>query len=228
MCVFVERMDRTARIIATLCLRSRLELTLLAIGSDLLLPDHEADAFKNGEILDLYKENSTYNHSVFDQAIITFTGPFIKWDAQYFLTIAQQNSYAEESLFAFFPLYPLVIRNLALLLQFLLAAINVAFLPLLALSAYLVNLFCFVLAGIVLFKLTAFVFNSAQVAYEIVNFFAYNPASIFFTAFYTESMFSLLTFSALYCLYRHKSPYVASILFGVSSAVRSNGKYWKL
>lgn len=224
--IHCAKMDKFQKAVVKLCLRSRLEITLLAIGCDLLLPDHDADAYRNKAILANYDTNSTHL-SLVDRSISTFTSPFIKWDAQYFLAIAEHNSYPEESMLAFFPLYPLIIRNVALFLQTLLNlfTLDINFISSLALSAYLVNLVSFVLAGLLLFNLSTFMFNSVKVSFEIVNFFAYNPASIFFTAFYTESLFSCLTFFALWCLYRFKSPFYASILFGLSTTLRSNGKH---
>lgn len=51
--------------------------------------------------------------------------------------------------------------------------------------------------------------------------FSCNPASVFYTAVYSESIFALLLFSALSSLAQR--PLLAAALFGLSTAARSNG-----
>jgi len=44
-------------------------------------------------------------------------------------------------------------------------------------------------------------FDSERLARAVSLVFAFNPASIFFSAAYTESLFASLTFAGLYFLY---------------------------
>jgi len=206
------------RQVIRLCLLSRIVISTLAIVSDLLLPDHNADAYRN----DLFSDDK---ESLLDSIILKLTKGFIRWDAQYFLVIAHENGYPEEKMLAFFPLFPFVIRNVGIVLQSLasLLFIKMSLLSAIVISAYLVNLIAFIAAGVFLYELTTFMFQSKSIASHVMTLFAFNPASIFFTAFYTESVYCCLTFGALYFLYKHESPFIATILFALSAYTRSNG-----
>ena len=48
-----------------------------------------------------------------------------------------------------------------------------------------------------------------------------NPASVFCSAAYTESLFLALSFAGLWHL--HRSPYLATVLLVLASSARSNG-----
>ena len=206
-----------------LCLKSRLLISGLAITSDLILPDHNADAYRNNLIISKYPSGSLSN---LDQFLLLLTNSFTRWDAQYFLAISHENQYIEEQMLAFFPLFPLVIRHVSILFQqliVLLFTVQLSSLSCLVISAYLINLVAFILSGIFLYKLTIIMFHSTSVSLQVVKLFVYNPASIFFTAFYTESLFCCFTFGALYCLYRSRTPLITSIILAFSAYTRSNG-----
>lgn len=152
---------------------------------------------------------------------------FGKWDARYFLSISEFG-YERESWIAFFPLYPWAIRLLSRLLGPLLA-LNYPYANLLA--ACLLSLAGFVVANLALYRLTVALHRNKQFALTAVKWFSFNPASVFFSAAYTESTYSALVFSALYLINRpnqtpcrHRLGLLAAALLLVgASCCRSNG-----
>lgn len=122
---------------------------------------------------------------------------------------------------AFFPLYPLTLRALAWI-----------FLPVskfmmnerssLLFIGWTVNTVCFILAANALYKLTLRLFGRCKVALLSSLLFCFNPASIFMSSLYTESMFSFLQFTGMYFLEQEISS-LAVVLFSLGCAARSNG-----
>jgi phosphatidylinositol glycan class V len=209
------KMNRELLAIIKMSLKSRSIVLLLQLVLNLLINDHKSDAFLNGFESELKSESDL----MIDQL---FNG-LNRWDSQYFMAIAYKG-YQKENFLAFFPLFPLMVRLLALLFS----SINlvfgtevVAYYCLLEISAAFLNLILFIMTSIVLYLLTVQLFGSKQMAEGVVHWFCYNPSSIFFSAFYSESLFAFLTFSAIY--FTNKSLIIASILFGLSSGTRSNG-----
>ena len=70
-------------------------------------------------------------------------------------------------------------------------------------------------------RLTQKLYMDDQLAALSAILFSCNPASVFFSAVYSESVFALLMFSALSSLAQR--PLYAAALFGLSTAARSNG-----
>jgi len=101
---------------------------------------------------------------------------------------------------AFFPLFPLLIGSVGRVLHLFLF-------PILSLSSLVIivgittNLVLFLKTAKVLIKLTSYHdMGMHHLATPVIYFFAFNPASIFFSALYTESMFSFLTASTIMAL----------------------------
>lgn len=61
---------------------------------------------------------------------------------------------------------------------------------------------CFILAGVLFYKLSSSVLKTPEQAYRCTLLFLYNPASIHFSALYSESVNTLLTFLVISCYYR--------------------------
>ena len=126
-----------------------------------------------------------------------------------------------ENALAFFPLFPLMVRSVA----------NSALLPLqycmryasvLLISAVVVNTACFVLSAMTLYELGCVVLSSNALAYRAAQFFCINPASIFFSAAYSESCYALLAFRGMLLLERD-CWMSSAVFFALSGAARSNG-----
>ena len=92
----------------------------------------------------------------------------------------------------------------------------------LLISAVVVNTACFVLSAMTLYELGRIVLGSDTLAYRAAQFYCINPASIFFSAAYSESCYALLTFRGLLMLERNYWV-TSAVFFALSSAARSNG-----
>ena len=85
---------------------------------------------------------------------IQFTLFYYRWDAQYFLHIAD-NGYTYENTFAFFPIYPISVRAFAEVIYWLQVDYSlIHFTSALKLSAILVNIGAFVLSAVMLHELS--------------------------------------------------------------------------
>ena len=121
-----------------------------------------------------------------------------KWDGRYFITISKFD-YQETSWIAFFPFYPLLINLLSGLFG---RILHLDYPTINFLAAYTINVLCFTVSCIALYKLTQRLFNDKLFAINTVKWFAYNPSSIFFSATYTESLYSSLLLTAIWLLYQ--------------------------
>lgn len=222
--------------IVNISIVSRLILFAIQFASNNLIADHQADAYRNKyyQLLSNNGSNSESGSSVkvlsdvnwyFYNAIEGFT----KWDAQYFLEISN-DGYTSEKHLAFLPLYPLSISLVRQLLfersrlnfDHLLLGTKLALpdqeVPVIALENYirsavvgfaLNNFVFFPLACVFLFVLTKMVQGrDEKYAKNVVWWFCFNPASIFFSACYTESLFAALTFLAMFVIEYNSEKYL--------------------
>lgn len=146
-------------------------------------------------------------------------GGFGKWDAVYFLRIAEEG-YKYEQYMAFFPLYPWILRTSVQILQP--AQYLVSQRSALLACGWVFNTVCFTLATVALYKLTRSLFGGSKIALVSSLLFCFNPASVFMSSLYTESLFSFLQFTALYYLEQERSV-PALLLFSLGCGTRSNG-----
>lgn len=121
------------------------------------------------------------------------------WDAGHYLTIAQDGYSLAKSNMAFFPLYPLLIKVFSTVLGF-------------KLAAYFINFFALIGTLIGLFKLVKLDFEE-DTSWRSIFYLLLFPTAIFLTAFYTESLFLLLTIWTFY-LVRKKNWLIAGV-FGL-------------
>lgn len=63
--------------------------------------------------------------------------------------------------------------------------------------------------------------QDSSLAARATLLFCLTPASIFFSAIYTESLFALLSFAGMLCAGRR--PWLATAAFALATATRSNG-----
>jgi Gpi18-like mannosyltransferase len=117
-------------------------------------------------------------------------GVWNRWDTLWYGQIAEEGySYTpgEKSAVAFFPLYPLLMAALR---------------PIVGdtvLAGLLISNAAFLLALILLYRLTEGIFESRVTAGRAVFYIAAFPTAFFFTAAYTESLFLLLSVASAYC-----------------------------
>ena len=150
----------------------------------------------------------------------TLLGGYDNWDSEYFLFIAE-HGYTYEQFLAFFPLYPLLMRFIA---STFLTPLQL-FLPMrsvLLISGILITSFMFILATISLFQLTQKLTRNTSLAIVASILFCINPASVFMSSVYTESLFAFLSFAGMLAIAESK-PTIATISFSLATATRSNG-----
>lgn len=152
-----------------------------------LIPDHDAGVFASP-----YDETTV---SIGDALIEFLFGGFRRWDAQYYLHIAE-HGYTYENTLAFYPLYPIFVN--------LMTNVLITFVPGISFRAgalvcgVLLNVFFFCLAAYFIVQLSRLVLRNEQMAITAGYLFCMNPASVFFSAPYSESLFAMVTFSVIY------------------------------
>ncbi|XP_063244339.1 GPI mannosyltransferase 2 [Bacillus rossius redtenbacheri] len=200
-------------------LLSRLFVLTLSALANVLLPNHEPGVFLSP------KDPLDTRKSVADDVVEVLFGGLLRWDAQYFLHIAKYG-YTYENCLAFFPLYPLLVRYFALLLHHALYSV-LSYHSVVTISAVIINLVAFVQSAVVLFRLGLCVLKDEAYSYKAAILYCVNPASIFFSAPYSESLFALLTFYGMLKCVKTKGGEELSLqcglLFGLSAVCRSNG-----
>ncbi|CAN1749201.1 GPI mannosyltransferase 2 [Linum perenne] len=144
----------------------------------------------------------------------------VVWDSVYFVRIAQCG-YEYEQTYAFFPLLPAL---MSLLSRTVLAPLVplVGFRAVLALGGYAVNNVAFVLAAVYLYRLSVMILDNPKVALQASVLFCFNPASVFYSSIYTESLYSLSSLGGLYHLISGAST-ISVLWFALSACARSNG-----
>ncbi|PON97821.1 GPI mannosyltransferase [Trema orientale] len=144
----------------------------------------------------------------------------IVWDGVYFVRIAQCG-YEYEQTYAFMPLLPICISFLS----------RTVFAPLvpvigqravLGLSGYVINNIAFVFAAVYLYRLSVTVLKDRDAALRASLLFCFNPASIFYSSIYSESLYALFSIGGLYHLVSGKNN-IAVPWLALSGFARSNG-----
>ncbi len=134
--------------------------------------------------------------------------PISRWDSVHFQVIAA-HGYVRDDLAAFFPLYPLLARVAGWLTGSLLF------------GGLVVSLAAF-LAGLVAVHRLAELELGGEAARRTVYLLAFFPAALFFSAFYTESLFLALTAGAIYLARTGRWGW-ACALGAAASATRNTG-----
>ncbi|TSQ69502.1 GPI mannosyltransferase 2 [Bagarius yarrelli] len=176
-----------------------------------LIPDHEADAFsppRSEETLFL------------DHTTELLFGGLSRWDAEHFLFIAE-HGYLYEHNFAFFPLFPLVLRSLSTILLWPLSPFLTVHGRLLVTVA-IANSALFVTSAVALYGLSRLVLQDRKLALISSLIYCLTPANVFMLAGYSESLFALLTFGGL-CLLERGFTIGACLLLCFATAARANG-----
>lgn len=199
---------------------TRIFILFLQALSNVIIPDHDANVFISPEDPNLRKTKG-------DLLIDTILGGLKRWDSQYFIHIAQYG-YTYENCLAFFPLFPLIVRYVAYILNSILGTF-LNFHSTLLISATVVNLLIFIKSADVLHRLSIRILRSECKAYKSVILYCVNPASIFFSAPYSESLFALMSFYTMLKCTENETLRFANIDItsalpaGFSMISRSNG-----
>jgi len=141
---------------------------------------------------------------------------FAKWDSIWYLNIAR-TGYLNPDHFAFFPLYPLLMKIVTLPSSDVIVSYRT-----LVLTGFLISNVFFLASSVIIFKLTKLLGGRDDYAFYASFFFSIFPSSIFLSAIYSESMFLFLTLAALY-YWRRGSPVKVTLLAFAASLTRPIG-----
>ena len=155
----------------------------------------------------------------YNYVVELFLGGFTRWDSEYFLHIAEYG-YQYEQCLAFFPLYPFSVAIVHKLFLYPLPLLYSK--DAIIVSAVMINIAAFVLAGVMLYNLTDEIFHRSSLSHITIITYCINPANVFMTTVYSESMFMLFVFTGLLALHRRYS-WVAMVMFMLAGYTRSNG-----
>lgn len=167
---------------------SRILIIFWQAISNWILPDHIADAFVSPTNLN---KSATHCDLIFEKMLSGFR----RWDSEYFLHIAEHD-YTYENTLAFYPLFPHIVRYTTYIIQ-VVNPIECSFREMILIVAVALNVFFFIKAASTLFDLTEEIFKDRTFARIAVTLFCFNPASIFFSAPYTECLFCWLSFCVM-------------------------------
>lgn len=208
-------MDPIRRKIVVTALASRCFIWGLAFVADLLVPNHDAGVFQWTVTPEVKPR------TVGDILIGYLTDCLTRWDGQYFLHVAN-NGYSYENCLAFFPLYPVMVRVVAEVLYWLQVDYGLLhFHSTLKMAGILVNVGLFVGAALALYELSRKLLKDDYLAYKSSLYFCLNPASVFFSATYSESMHAAISFYLMLKVDKGFS-FPMAILLALSTAARSN------
>lgn len=200
--------------ITSLALLSRLLVIVIQIISNHLIPDHDAGVF-------VAPRDPDAPPGKLDGLVDALLGGLHRWDAQYMLHISEYG-YSYENTLAFFPLFPFIIKIATSVLGG--SSPLLSYRELSLVLAVLLNVVCFVLAAKALYKLSNMVLGNKKKSELAVILFCFNPSSIFFTAPYTESLFSWLSFTVMVQCIDDINSILITVPLSLSILCRSNGK----
>ncbi|MDQ6778856.1 MAG: hypothetical protein M3071_22125, partial [Actinomycetota bacterium] len=136
--------------------------------------------------------------------------PLARWDSSWYLTIAHQGYDHNLMRTAFFPLYPMIVGGLGLIVRSELIA------------GVLVSLVSFGVALVLLYRLASLELGSASRARLAVMLTAFCPLAFFFSAVYSESLFLALSLGAVFEA-RMGRWATAGLLGALGAAARNSG-----
>jgi len=149
------------------------------------------------DLLTISELNPDKSTNILEKIFSKFLSYFSSYDAIHFIIIAKKD-YINDNIFAFFPLFPWLVRGLAQFLSIILP-FNDEFIPYM-LSGFLTsNLFCFancLLLFSIIYKLT----NSLKKAKICSFLFLINPGTIFYLSIYSENLYLMLQLIFIYYL----------------------------
>jgi hypothetical protein len=161
---------------------------------------------------------SKQNAAKFDEPALTHPlggalSPLARWDAVWYLRIAESGYAGSEGRAAFFPLYPLLVRGVGELGGGSPAA--------LLLAAYVISLAAFLAALTLLWRLVSLELGR-PLARPALLLLAVFPAALYFGAPYSESLFLLASVGAFYAARTGRFAWAGAALFA-ATATRSAG-----
>ncbi|KAH6594509.1 hypothetical protein BASA50_006458 [Batrachochytrium salamandrivorans] len=205
-------------LVVKLVFASRAIYLCIAVASSLLATEYDTSVTVSNKL-----SASTIHHTCtgsVSRIALSLMKPLIRWDAVYFLSIAE-SGYTYEQQFAFFPGLPLLMRSFAALLR-LITGGSMCDQALLAMAGLFVTNMMFVGAAISLYWLSIHILRDNRLAVISAALFAFSPAGIFMSSIYTESPFAMCAFAGMLCMVRGRIWYASAWWF-CASLIRANG-----
>lgn len=217
-------MQKDEHLILRLATLSRFLLVSLIIVWSYLFPPYDSSAQLNPSCL-------SAPSTVDDSSLLTETRVLwprvgmaiegsVVWDGVYFVRIAECG-YEYEQSYAFFPLLPILIAFISRSVFAPLIPV-IGYRAVLALSGYVLNNSAFVLAAIYFYKLSLLILKDSAASLQASILFCFNPASVFYSSIYSESLYALFSFCGIFYLFNGSNT-MAMLLLGVAGTARSNG-----
>ncbi|KAM0855607.1 hypothetical protein ACQ4PT_049672 [Festuca glaucescens] len=121
------------------------------------------------------------------------------WDGVHFARSAECG-YEYEQSFAFLPLLP---ASMALLSRSLFAPLVpvLGYRAVLVISGHVLNNLAFVAAAAYFYRLSVLILKDSGAAYRASVLFCFNPASVFYSSLYSESLYALFSLGGLFYLF---------------------------
>lgn len=202
------------------CVTLGLMLVQDALFQDLSTSSHLQFSPCHGDAVSERHENSW---------IIKKVESSVPWDSVYFMRIAQCG-YESDQIFAFFPLLPAIMRGSGEIFNIIYKLvfhenISMEYMRVIfALTGFVVNVIAFCGAALCLYRLGEMVVKDKTVVALSVLLFCWNPASVFYSAVYTESLFAFCTWMGLIRVMESSRRYWSGVLWlALASSSRSNG-----
>ena len=151
----------------------------------------------SSDILTLSELRPGRTQNFFEKIISQFLSYFSSYDATHFIIIAKKD-YINDNIFAFFPLFPWLIRGLAQFLSLILP-FNDEFIPYMLSGFITSNLFGFANC-LLIFSITYKLTNSLKKAKICSFLFLINPGTIFYISIYSENLYLMLHLIFIYYL----------------------------
>ncbi|KAL7139373.1 hypothetical protein ABFS83_09G046100 [Erythranthe nasuta] len=193
-------------------------LTLIIIWRSLLSP-YDTSASINPQCLSSSNSSNPPPPALFPRVGSAIERSIV-WDGVYFTRVAECG-YEYEQTYAFLPLLPLCASLLSKTVFAPLVPV-IGYRAVLGLSGYVLNNIAFVFAALYLYRLSVVVLKDNEVALRASVLFCFNPASIFYSSIYSESLYAFLSFGGLYHFMNGAYNY-STFWFALSSCARSNG-----
>ena len=149
------------------------------------------------DLLTISEKNLNLNQNFFEKMFSGFLSYFSSYDAIHFIIIAKK-SYINDNIFAFFPLFPWLIRGLGQMLSLILPFKD-ELIPYMLSGFITSNIFCFANCLLIfgmIYKLT----NSLKKAKICSFLFLINPGTIFYISIYSENLYLMLQLIFIYYL----------------------------
>ncbi|MCL7039398.1 hypothetical protein MKW94_007018 [Papaver nudicaule] len=210
--------DESNKILRAAIISRILVLSLIILWRSLLSP-YDTSAILNPNCLSSSDSDTSSVLPIWPKIGSAIEGSIV-WDGVYFIRIAQCG-YEYEQTYAFFPLLPIFIYILSQTVFAPLVPI-IGYRAVLGLSGYVINNIAFLLAVLYFYRLSIIIWKDRKTAFRASMLFCFNPASIFYSSIYTESLYSLFSLGGIYHLLSGGNT-IAVLMFALSGFARSNG-----